>query len=259
MSNFGNINREIELEMKVSLLEKENFELKGQLIDQLLIIKQFKTDPKINPFPTDISTTTNTITKPAQTSDNINSNNNNNNKSKNNNNNNNTNSNNCKNKNNDNNNNNNNNNKQNKNSTKEKAVYSEKLQVQLEEIRKEKHTSFLNLKTQADQTDLLQRNKSNEYINSAQINSKVTDVKWPKGTAAIVGDSKMSGIREELIKTDKHNVKVRFFRGETIEHMENNIKPILKREPDYIIVHVRTNNATNLTACDILDKLLQLK
>ena len=229
MSNFGNINREIELEMKVSLLEKENFELKGQLIDQLLIIKQFKTDPKINPFPTDISTTTNTITKPAQTSDNINSNNNNNNKSKNNNNNNNTNSNNCKNKNNDNNNNNNNNNKQNKNSTKEKAVYSEKLQVQLEEIRKEKHTSFLNLKTQADQTDLLQRNKSNEYINSAQINSKVTDVKWPKGAVAIVGDSTISGIREELLKTYKNNVKIRFFRGGIIEGIEDNIKSILKR------------------------------
>ena len=43
----------------------------------------------------------------------------------------------------------------------------------------------------------------------------------------------MSGIREELLKTDKHNVKVRIFRGGTIEDMEDNIKPILKREPDY--------------------------
>ena len=229
----------------------------SQLIDKLLIIKQLKTDSKSNPFPTDVSTTTNTITKPAQTNDNINSNYDNNNK--NNNNNNNINNNNCKNKNNDNNN---NKNKTNNNSTNEKAVYNEKLQVQLEEIRKEKHTIFLNLQThevQADQTDLSQRNKSNEYINSAQINSKATDVKWPKGTVAIVGDSIMSGIREELLKTDKHNVKVKFFRGGTIEDMEDNIKPILKREPDYIILHVGTNNATNSTARDILDKLLQLK
>ena len=125
-----------------------------------------------------------------------------------------------------------------------------------------KNKNFLNLKgyeKQADQTDLSQRNKSNECINSAQINSKATDVKWPKGTVAIVGDSIMSGIREELLKTDKHNVKVRFFRGGTIEDMEDNIKPILKREPDYIILHVGTNNATNSTARDILDKLLQLK
>ena len=171
MPNFGNINYKTELEMKVSLLEKENFELRGQLIDKLLIIKQLKTDSKSNPFPTDISTTTNTITKPAQTNDNINSNNNN----KNNNNNNNNNSN-RKSKNNDNN----NKNKTDNNSTNEKAVYSKKLQVQLEEIRKEKHTIFLNLKTyeeQADLADLSQRNKSNEYINSAQINSKATDVK----------------------------------------------------------------------------------
>ena len=66
----------------------------------------------------------------------------------------------------------------------------------------------------------------------------------------------MSGIREELLKTDKHNVKVSFFRGGTIEDMEDNIKHILKREPNCIILHIGTNNATNLTASDILDKLL---
>ena len=123
MSNLGNINHKTELEMKVSLLEKENFELGGQLIHKPLIIKQLKIDSKSNPFPTDISTTTNTTTKPTQTNDNINSNNNNN---KNNNNNNNINNNNCKNKNSDNNNN--NKNKKNNNSTHEKAVYNEKLQ-----------------------------------------------------------------------------------------------------------------------------------
>ena len=110
--------------MNVSLLERENFELRGQLIDKLLIIKQLKTNSKSNPFPTDISTTTNKITTPAQTNDNINSNNDNNK----NNNNNNINNNNCKNKNNDNNN---NKNKKNNNSTNEKAVYNEKLEAQL--------------------------------------------------------------------------------------------------------------------------------
>ena len=41
--------------------------------------------------------------------------------------------------------------------------------------------------------------------------------------------------------------------------MENNINPILKREPDYIILHFETGNAANLTSRDILDKFLQLK
>ena len=47
--------------------------------------------------------------------------------------------------------------------------------------------------------------------------------------------------------------------GGTIEDMEGNIKLIFKREPDYITIYVRTNNATNLTARDILEKLLLLK
>ena len=69
----------------------------------------------------------------------------------------------------------------------------------------------------------------------------------------------MSGIREKLLKTDKQNIKVRFFRGGTIEDMEDDIKSTLKREPDDIILHVGTSNVTNLTARDILDKLLRLK
>ena len=130
---MSNINYKTELELKVSLLEKENFELRDQLIDKMLIIKLLKTSSKSNPFPTDVSTTTNTITIPAQTNDKINSNNDINNN--NNNNNNNINNNNCKNKNNDNSNN--QNNKKNINSTNEKAVYNKKLQALLWEIRKE--------------------------------------------------------------------------------------------------------------------------
>ena len=41
--------------------------------------------------------------------------------------------------------------------------------------------------------------------------------------------------------------------------MEDNTKPILKRELDYIILHVRTNNATYLMAQDIFGKLSELK
>ena len=68
----------------------------------------------------------------------------------------------------------------------------------------------------------------------------------------------MSGIKEELPKADKYVVKIRFFRGWTIEDMEANINTILKREPDYIILHVRSNNARNLTLRDILEKLFRL-
>ena len=71
MSNFGNINYKTELEMKVALQEKENFELRAELIDKLLIIKQLATNSKSNPLPNDVSSTTNTITTPAQTIENL--------------------------------------------------------------------------------------------------------------------------------------------------------------------------------------------
>ena len=125
----------------------------------------------------------------------------------------------------------------------------------MQEIRKEKQANLKTYEEQADQIDLLQRNKLSKCMNSAQTDSKVTYIKWSRGTVGIVGDSIMSGMRKELLKTDKHTV--RFFRGGTIEYMEVNIKPILKREPDYIILHVGTNNATNLTARDLLDKRLK--
>ena len=65
MFNFGNINYKTELEVKASLMEKESFELRGRLIDNLVIIKQLRTNSKSNPFPTYVSTTTNPITTPA--------------------------------------------------------------------------------------------------------------------------------------------------------------------------------------------------
>ena len=63
----------------------------------------------------------------------------------------------------------------------------------------------------------------------------------------------MSRIREEILKAHKYEVKVRFLKGGTIEDMGDNVKPILIREPDYIILHVGTSNASNLT---VRDKLL---
>ena len=47
ISNFGNNCNKTEIELKVSLFEKENVELRGQLIYKLLIMKQLKTNSKI--------------------------------------------------------------------------------------------------------------------------------------------------------------------------------------------------------------------
>ena len=56
-----------------------------------------------------------------------------------------------------------------------------------------------------------------------------------------------------------NSVKVRIFRGATIDDMKDFLKPYLKRSPTNIILHVGTNNSINDSSSVILNKLLSLK
>ena len=47
--------------------------------------------------------------------------------------------------------------------------------------------------------------------------------------------------------------------GGTGEDITDNIKSILKREPNFIILHVETNNVASMTSRDILNRLIKLK
>ena len=69
----------------------------------------------------------------------------------------------------------------------------------------------------------------------------------------------ISGLEEELLLNKKHQVKVRCCRGATVEDMFDYAKLILKRKPDYDILHVGTNNAKDMTSRSILNKFLELK
>ena len=44
-----------------------------------------------------------------------------------------------------------------------------------------------------------------------------------------------------------------------ISNMYDLLKPILKRNPDYTILHIGTNDASGNTANELLDKILALK
>ena len=69
----------------------------------------------------------------------------------------------------------------------------------------------------------------------------------------------VSVFKKEFLLNKKHQVKGRCCRGATVEDMFDYVKPILKRKPDYVVLHVGTNNAKDITLWNILDKLLQLK
>ena len=84
------------------------------------------------------------------------------------------------------------------------------------------------------------------------------DCQWPKGTICIAGDSVVSGLQPGLL-SQKHKVKVKSFSGANVRNMHDNIKPILRRKPEYIILHVGTYHALKLPSNEILDKILELK
>ena len=81
---------------------------------------------------------------------------------------------------------------------------------------------------------------------------------WPSGTCAIVGDSMVNGIDEKTLQ--KHgNVKVFYFSGARINDMNHHLMPIITKRPDYLVLNVRTNDATTNTCRKIIDDLLMLK
>ena len=66
-------------------------------------------------------------------------------------------------------------------------------------------------------------------------------------------------IDEKRLSTKHGNVKVFHFSATRIEHINQYIIPIIKKQPDYLILHVGTNDATTNTSKKVVDHFLTLK
>ena len=103
----------------------------------------------------------------------------------------------------------------------------------------------------------------NEIKTSLHYHNKTpptTPTPWAKGTTLIAGDSMLHKIDKNRLSGAKPNsVKVRIFRGATIDDIKDFLKPYLKRSPTDKILHVRTNNTINDSSSVILNKFLSLK
>ena len=64
---------------------------------------------------------------------------------------------------------------------------------------------------------------------------------------------------DEKRLSSKQNVKVRFFPGASIVDMYNYLKPLLKKVPGAVILHVGTHNCVNEPSNKVLNKILSLK
>ena len=116
---------------------------------------------------------------------------------------------------------------------KQEKISKAKLDHQLKELRQKYHTVFNATKQQLVQLDKGTKNISLE---------NETHRKWSKNTTLIVGDSIVSGIEENRILRQWRKVKVKSFPGATIEDMYDYIKPMLKKCPKNIVLHIGTNN-----------------
>ena len=117
---------------------------------------------------------------------------------------------------------------------------------QLKEIRKSMHQRY--------------HNGQRKPNNQNQAECKVEDEsKWRKNTTLIVGESIISGIDQQRLSVKGRIIKVRSFPRATINDMYDYIKPLLKKVPDNVILHVGTNDAPNSTSRTISNNMLSLK
>ena len=65
--------------------------------------------------------------------------------------------------------------------------------------------------------------------------------------------------RKQTVRSKTELVKVRIFRGATIDDIKDFLKPYLKRSPTNIILHFGTNNSINDSSRVIVNKFISLK
>ena len=68
----------------------------------------------------------------------------------------------------------------------------------------------------------------------------------------------INGINEKRFSTNFKSVQVRCFSGATIDDMQFNLIPSLRRKSAALVLHIGTNNSPNETSYQIYNKLLNL-
>ena len=64
--------------------------------------------------------------------------------------------------------------------------------------------------------------------------------------------------QQKLAKSVNQNVGVKCFEGATVVDMSGYVKPVLRRKPDNIVLHVGTNDTKNRKATEIMNDIANL-
>ena len=69
--------------------------------------------------------------------------------------------------------------------------------------------------------------------------------KWPKKTILIASDSMFNKLDEKRLSKNDFKTKVCAFNGSTISEMYFYLEPLLKKEPEHLILHVGTSDCVH--------------
>ena len=151
-------------------------------------------------------------------------------------------------------------------------IFNENLENQLNTVRnlqKEKYYSqhFSKVKDTSTSNPILNVDSSNKVLHDDMESKTHVDTKnseksaktktIKKKTVMIIGDSMVNGIEESKLSKSRH-IRVQPLSGAKIEDLQANLDELLHNDLEKVVLHAGTNNSTNDTPEDILDKLKTL-
>ena len=88
-------------------------------------------------------------------------------------------------------------------------------------------------------------NKSVEY-NLPEDQSPTFNAKHTKNVTVVVGDSMVKNLQGWRLSIEENHVVVKSFTGATTSDMEDYVKPVIRKKPQKLILHVGTNDLKKL-------------
>ena len=128
------------------------------------------------------------------------------------------------------------------------------IKTQLEQVKKDQHKEYWAQRSLTYDIEPIKTRNTQPDQWDIESNHR-----WPSGTCVVVGDLIVSGTDERRLSKKNWLDKECDFRAFTIDVMKHYFITIMKKEPDTIILHVKTSNVTSKTSRQILDHLLQLE
>ena len=115
-------------------------------------------------------------------------------------------------------------------------------------------------KSQKSNREIAPSKNSQDLTTSPSQKPRSSNRRKKKKTVVIAGDSIVKNIIGASMSgfDDDHFFVVKSFPGATLEDMKDFIKPLIKRQPDKLILHAGTNNLRNSSPRTIADSIVNL-